>query len=379
MIRWYGNLLSKHLNGLLRNTKSTGDDLIICLQGEQFRQFAMFSPLYTFVNHILKTPLVERCFYEVIMGNSPQKPYYDIDISDKSVSIEDAKEMINDLKRSILLDSRIKENDILIFSSNGSDKISFHVVVNNWCLPDYVSNKVYCHRVINNMKSPLRKFIDENVYKSVQQLRTFSSTKRGVDRFKILESKHDFNINKNERLNFFNTILASLVSNTKSSKILEYTEVIKRVYNSDLGDLSDEDISIVDNLDFIIDGTFTVGEINGRIIPLKRTRPSFCKLCDRDHQNENPYLIFNENNIIFHCRRTTNDGIKIWTRPTEKIIVSKEVNEVPNEVPGEVSGEIPGEISEEEAPCKVSIKLVQSSTPPKIDVKIFMKQFLGKK
>lgn len=370
-IRWYPNLIAKHENGLLKNVKLTGDDLIVCLQGEQFRSFAMFSPLYTFVNHILKTNPEERCFYEVIMGNSPQKPYFDIDISDKSVSIESANEMIDDLKRSILLDERIRENDILIFSSNGLDKISFHIIINNWCLMDYNSNKVYCHRVINNMKSPLRKFIDENVYKSVQQLRTFSSTKRGVDRFKIIESKHDFNINKNERLNLFNTILASLVSNTKSSKILEYTEVIKRVYNSELGDLSDEDISIINNLDFIKDGTFTIGEINGRIIPLKRTRPSFCKLCDRDHQNENPYLVFSENNIIFHCRRTTNDGIKIWTRPTEKIIVSKEVNEVPNEVPDE--------ISEEETPCKVSIKLVQSSTPPKIDVKIFMKKFLGKK
>ena len=380
MIKWYPTLLLSNDNGLLKHVKFTGDDLVICLQGKEYRQFAMFSPLYTFVNHILKTPPEERCFYEVIMGNSPQKVYFDIDISDKSVSIEKANEMVDDLKRSILLDSRIKENDILVFSSHGVDKKSFHIIVNNWCLPDYNSNKVYCHKVIDNMKSPLKIFIDLIVYKNLQQLRTFCSTKRGADRFKILTSKHDFNSGSNQRVNIFNTLLASLVTNTKSCKILEYTEIVKRVYNSDLGDISDEDISIVNNLDFIKDGTFTIGEINGRIVPLKRNRPSHCRICDREHQNENPFLVFTEHMIIFHCRRTINDGMKIWTRPaTEKISISRDnvpeekIEGLSDEISEGPSDEISDKVLKEKIPYNVT------TPPPKINVKIFMKNFLGKK
>jgi len=45
--------------------------------------------------------------------------------------------------------------------------------------------------------------------------------------------------------------------------------------------------------------------INGPIVMLKRTKPSRCKICQRVHEHENPYLLVigEEKSVYFHCRR----------------------------------------------------------------------------
>lgn len=315
MIRWFPRLNYSYDDGLLRNVTVNKDSLIVCRQGEKYRGFALFSPLYTFVNHIYSRNTHDRCFYEVIRGDSPQKPYFDIDISDSSITKTQANTLIDSLIDSILVDTRISRENILVFSSHGETKLSFHVVVDRWCLPDHNSNRIFCNKIIDRIKNPLVSFIDSLVYKSIQQFRTYGSTKYGKDRFKILESPYLWDPDDCDRSKFFNVILASLVSNTNSCRILEYTELVKKVFRTDLEDLTKDDIEIVENLDFIKDGTFSILDVRDRIILLKRNYPSYCQVCDREHQAENPYLIFGENSIFFHCRRTENDKVRIWTRP----------------------------------------------------------------
>jgi hypothetical protein len=381
MIHWYPRLTREHKNGLLSNVTLPKDYLIICRQAggkddnDSYRSFAAFSPLYTFGNYILKTPAADRCFYEVIQGDSLQKPYFDIDISDPNVSIKESEELIYDLKRAILLDSRISEPDILVFSSHGETKRSYHVVVNNWCLPDYGSNKVYCHRIISKMIHPAKRFIDHLVYKSIQQFRTYGSTKHDKNRFKILESLCEYegsvSSGVSSRFVFFSILMASLVTNTGSCRILEYSVPVKKVYNSDLGDLTEEELKILESLDFIQNKTFDLMEPKGRIVPLKRNQASFCDICQRTHEAENPFLVFGEGVIVFHCRRKENDGKIVWRRPLGPLptlvlfgphLRPLDLIKAPVDSSSEMNVEQNPEIS-----------------PTEIDRKKFLKKFLGKK
>ena len=211
-----------------------------------------------------------------------------------------------------LKDERINIEDILIFSSHGENKKSYHIVINNWCLPDYYSNKVYCTKIINQIESPYKKYIDNVMYKNLQQFRIYGCTKYGKNRYKILESSHSNLQHSNKRCQEMLTIYASLITNTNTCKILEYTEKINKVY--EYKKLNNEEIKNINNLEFIKDKTFSIKEEKGKMILLNRHKPTFCNQCKRIHENENPYLIIEDNIIYFCCRRNESKEI-IWTKP----------------------------------------------------------------
>lgn len=358
MIRWYSTLNGD--NGLLNYQTPTKDSLIVCHQGKEFRKFGMFNYHYLFGNYLLKQPAEERCYFEVIRGTCPQKPYFDIDIKDESVSEEQSMSLIRSIKKSILYDSRIAEPDILVFSSHGPGKLSYHVVVNNWCLPDYNSNKVYCTKIIDRVSNPYKDYIDGLVYKSIQQFRTYGSTKRGKDRFKKLVGYETLPINSSGyRFEFLSILLKSLVSNTNSCRILEYSEPTKRVFSGPSEALTEKEMDIIKNLPFIISGDFEIVDVKDRLISLKRLKPSFCELCKREHQNENPYLIVTggktsvNKQIHFHCRRIKNDRFVIW----EGQLFDPKIS-----------------------PARSAIEsLTPTGTPEKVKTDKFIKKFLGKK
>jgi hypothetical protein len=80
------------------------------------------------------------------------------------------------------------------------------------------------------------------------------------------------------------------VSNTGSCRILEYVEPVRKVFAGMSEDISEEEMEIVKNLYFITNGIFEILDVKGKLIALKRLQPSYCAICKRDHQNENPYL-----------------------------------------------------------------------------------------
>lgn len=328
--RWWPNLVADKPNGLLKHQTPTSDSLVVCRHdpnpedpdGRPVHVFSIFSPLYVFGNEMLKEDPMDRRFFEIILGNRSQKPYFDIDISDPTIEESQGLELIHELKESILVDTRISETDILVFSSHGPGKLSYHVIVNNWCLPDYNSNKEYCGRIISRIPDSfmMKKFMDITMYKSIQQLRIFGNTKVGKERFKILD-KHSLSIkDKDYRFKFMTILLNSLITNTGSCRILEYTALVQKVWTGSNEELTLEEIKIVEKLPFILDGTFEILDVKGRLIPLKRKTPSFCPICKRVHENENQFLTFSNdsNRIYINCHRKSGDNFEIWVNPDPK-------------------------------------------------------------
>lgn len=303
---WFSRLVGD--NGLLSYNKNINNGLYVCKQTKQnneiYRYFKKFDTIVSFYDYMLKTQKYDRCFFEVILGEQYQKPYFDIDIDKKLPDL--GHSLVLEVKKSILYDKRISEKDILVYSSHGENKSSYHIIINNWCTPDNYTNKMYCNNIIDRIPDDFeyKKYIDTLVYKSVQQLRILGSTKLGHDRFKKIEYESK-NIVK-DRPRLYKDLFNSLVTATKSCKILCYKEKIKSVWNVDSQkDLTSEDISNISNLDIIKDGLFEPQDPSGRIIPLKRLKQSYCEICERNHENENPFLtIDNSSRIYFHCRRS---------------------------------------------------------------------------
>lgn len=315
---WFSRLVGE--NGLLSYTNKSTEGVYICKQkkngDEILRFFRKFNTIVDFYQYMIDTPTKDRCFFEVILGDQYQKPYFDIDIDQKLP--DSGKSLVEKLKKSILEDKRIKESDILVYSSHGERKSSYHIIVNNWCLPDNYTNGVYCHEVIKRIPDDFedKKYIDSLVYKSIQQLRILGSTKLGHDRFKKVDSC-EINYTENRR-EFYKELFKSLVTASKSCKVLCYKEKPKSVWNTgDQEDLSFEDLENIKNLEIIKDDIFQPQEPMGRMIPLKRLKESYCEICDRKHENENPFLtIDTDGKIYFHCRRSRGKNL-IW-KPPEK-------------------------------------------------------------
>lgn len=299
------------------------------------RLFGTFKTYLEYGIYMMKMPQKERCFYEVILGENSQKPHFDIDIENSS------NEVINgDKIRDNLLDSIIKvlgnkgisidvHKDILIFTSHGNNKQSYHVIVDNYCHANNVEAKAFYHKVVDNMSSEYAKWIDSGVYSSVQQFRIPGSRKIGSERVKVFNKiwhYHDQEIiykypetPDGPEHELVMQLEASIVGYTGNCKFLPAfepkPESIKHYTES-------EDISASDATEAIkligMAGKINVHDprfpykflgINGPIVMLKRIKPSRCKICNRIHEHENPYLLVigEEKNVYFHCRRASED------------------------------------------------------------------------
>ena len=57
---------------------------------------------------------------------------------------------------------------------------------------------------------------------------------------------------------------------------------------------------------------FTIKEIRGHILILKRNAPSLCPICDRIHEKEHPYISLINGRISWDCRRSDKNAKKFF-------------------------------------------------------------------
>src|SRR6266542_6749006 len=59
------------------------------------------------------------------------------------------------------------------------------------------------------------------------------------------------------------------------------------------------------------------------VFPLKRISPSYCSLCDREHTNENAYIIRYKKFYSFHCYRADQEKPSGERKPSIKLALSE--------------------------------------------------------
>ena len=166
------------------------------LKGKQAHIFAFFES-YLLVNEYINlfSP-EERAFYEIIFGELPQKPHFDIDLEISEFeslypqhNVHQVAENIKDLVilKSMEIIANIDiEHDILIYDSHSSSKYSYHIVINNKCHSNHKEAKAFYDAVINKISAETNgnylKFIDGSVYSPRQQFRLVRCQKWGSNR-----------------------------------------------------------------------------------------------------------------------------------------------------------------------------------------------------
>ena len=302
------------------------------------RPYALFNSYIELFQYQSNFPLDGRHFYEIIMGDSSQKPHFDIDIKrSQCPKGKDLDELGRDVKDDLIAGILTvgEENgvafsltkDILVYTSHGESKLSYHIIIHHYCHSNHKQAKAFYKAVTSKMNDENAIYVDHSVYSSRQNFRILGSQKISSYRpkrfcevytFRGKEIIHDYDIpfrsEKHKELESFKISLISWISECEYLPSFqddyEREQYVKQHIEKDYGDISQgelkEAIQIIDSRRAALGSKFpfVVREVKGNIISLRRLRPSWCSICARKHEHENPYAMVVDNNLYFYCRRS---------------------------------------------------------------------------
>lgn len=329
--------------------------------------FAAFDSYLDFIAHIQYVPKERWNFFEYIMSERPQKLYFDIDIKKSYIQTNETIDEFSQRLIEAVIENIIEVFDdvlglpfditknLLLFTSHRhcvenslpaqSEKRSFHIIIDGYYVLDHKTNAKIAFEVINGIDSPElitvqsgelagKKIIDYGVYKSKQQLRLYKSQKPetvprpkeflSVFNYKGVTYSHDLSeldgitdFALRERRMFTYIFGKSCVTNTVGCTPIVYDEqpsntpvILKTGISSADDDLPrhimEKAIPIIKTkIDLL---NWTIGDIEGNTIHLKRKRPSMCGICKRIHEHQNSLVTVNPKSGVIRFRCWNSEG-----------------------------------------------------------------------
>jgi hypothetical protein len=245
----------------------------------------------------------------------------------------------------------------------------------------YKENEKFCEKIIANVDAKLTPCVDSKVYKSIQQLRIYGSHKWETTRTKVFDSECTWTPPEtpaNPGHEFIIVLTGSLIGIVGHCQIITgLTPVdLKPKFTGEGWNLNEEDVNSsltfcakMEKVSSYKDRSFPFEfhETQGGMIILKRLRPSMCLLCQRTHENENPYLtvVGKGRDVYFHCRRNE-DNAKLYIGSLGSVGVE--------ELSGETFSDVPSldsvmekivylHVAQEEVPSLSSVMAVTGGFP----------------
>jgi hypothetical protein len=295
-----------------------------------FEDYEQFEKFYT-----KETDFKERHLYEVIF--SAHRFYIDVDVDLKKYDNIDEQELLDEVIRSVLIvfkDIQI-DKDIFIYSSHGPSKKSFHIVVHRAINNMQISGEII-KLIKRNVKEDLRNFIDENVYKSKQQLRILYSSKYSdPTRIKIFEGQWKFqdqwikNPVKKQDILKYSLVTLLLDSENVSGRFADLV-LYKSNNNNGIarkkehsGPIKSKSIiekkayeKTLEDLEYFFEKEMKTNKLipievkpyqDNFLLILRNNGGYMCKIHKRVHEKENPYVYFTLDSSYFYCRRSENN------------------------------------------------------------------------
>lgn len=334
--------------------------------------FAYFPNILSFLQYESNFKPEDRGFFETVLADVKQKPRFDLDVKLSehrelfdSIPDKTVDQIMDDLIAYLIwgilqvmaeVDIQLDlSKDVLIFTSHGEDKRSFHVVIDNYCHEDCGEAKRFYKRVMKklaeiNMPHFFAQWIDHAVYSKLQQFRMEGSQKYKSGRIKRLKSEwiygstdpitvvtdlsahrasiEELSADDKEILYFpqaqdrFTTFRASLLTNTGYCIVLPSFQTDDDI-DKPIGCLAIHDDMAHQAVEMLAEWMGTqVGSPNfpfafnkllsNGIIVLKRLFSSHCSVCGRPHDGDNPFMYIIHNRVFFNCRRhIDNKSIKV--------------------------------------------------------------------
>lgn len=316
-------------------------------KGNTYRQYAAFRGVSHFYKFFQQNPGVE--YHEVILGDRPQKPRFDIDLTyDRLSNHEDilryGNELVEDVIESAtltLLDFGIEldiENDVVICTSHSDDidsdeqdentKFSCHIIFKNLAHSNHLEAKEFfklCleQKIGSVFDAAKRGILDAGVYSATCSLRIIHCCKSGQRRKKVVERLNyrgdniEFrcyqNMSEQSKFQLFRDVS---VTNTAECNFIPIKVESPEKVNPDINLPEGAEEYIMEHLRKYVlqddDGElpFKLTEVDGGLITLTRLRTSVCGMCRRPHDSTHPYMIVTESgDVYFYCRRAQDEYI----------------------------------------------------------------------
>ena len=297
------------------------------------RRFAAFrrSPV-DFYDEFVGCPTAQRCFHEVVLESQGQKSRFDIDASPDQISADDIWQLVTLLVQSLIdVFASWKtvlslEQHVLLYSSSGIDKYSYHVVVdgfyhrNSYEAKDLYSRVVCQLLTVYKLPERLVTCIDPAVYSWLQNFRIPGAVKEGTSHVKSFLDHWNFcgqmvnhlyrELPINERHQGILLLMEGLLTSVSGCHPLPVVERPapppreKLVASFDVDQLLaflDESMRTATNGGL---EAFSIRDVADEMITFNRTSPSLCPTCMIVHEAENPYLTITPNRLYWHCRRS---------------------------------------------------------------------------
>lgn len=358
-VKWYPKMKKGYGKNVLMNVYKIEDlynHLVICnaIEKENYteRYFAYFDSYTDFYVYMLGIKQEERCYFEVIQGKYSQKPHFDVDISFKKIK-KDYGDILGDMVdisfadkiKDCLITNIIKKletlgvkininEDILLYTSHGEDKRSFHVIVNNYCHSDNIQARYFRDEVVELVKNSLfddnvvvsfkknsidivSVIIDMSVYSSLQQFRIVSCQKYGTNRIKYFNEifnyngdtihhdyKQNFETDQEKQLKILSDSLISFCSDCEQLPVIKIYKP-KPIINNNINDnYFNYAYTFVEKI--YGKNAFSIRDIdcNNMTANLNILKPYYCYVCSKVHEHENPRIYINGNSAFWNCRRT---------------------------------------------------------------------------
>lgn len=366
--RWYYLLVpdtsvESPKRGKSRRSRSLMDDyrlsqidgklVVVLTTPQEKRIYSLFDSYIEFAHYQDKFLPENRCFYEVVFGEFPQKPHFDIDIDQSEIGTLDLDTLAVEIRNKVIekvglvfqvYGIRLQlDRDVLIYSSHGATKRSFHVIINNYCHTDHKEARKLYDKVFEAMATELQypmlgKWVDPAVYSPKQQFRIVGSQKHQSNRPKKFEPVWNY-LGQTINHRYIETpespnhevilqLEESLISHTSSCNVLPSLIEPNQESLTNQSNYLTDDISMdlarralqmcaerakisVNDRKF----PYQIRSVNGGIISLKRVRASNCQLCNKVHEHENPYIFIIEHQgvktVYFDCRRKPGQKLRI--------------------------------------------------------------------
>ena len=246
------------------------------------------------------------------------------------------------------------EKDLLIYTSHGLTKRSFHIVITNHCHGNNIEAKKFFTLVFDKLPENIKntRYVDSSVYSVKQQFRILHSSKFGKNRPKKLmetftlngkEYKHKLLIDlerstKKEQLKFLYNLEESLVSVINNCLLLptfgaEDTQRKEIKYTGPEISLNDQSVNFALNLLSTamgireIKSIFGINKVESSLIMLKIKNRYNCLICKRTHESENPYMRINlYGQLYYYCRRSGESGLFLGNLNIENEMKDEKVN-----------------------------------------------------
>lgn len=329
---------------------------------KELRNFAILD-VYETVRLMNGNIITGTSYHEVIRDTANQKLRFDIDDHDGNMlklNI-DPMEIISWLIKCMENVFNIyygctfyPSRDIFLFNSSGYKNdlyiVSYHIVIHRFFVTSTNESKQFFDFCINWLKEncPLyeviveNRFLDESIYKGDKRqfriMNSYSGKRRKeiVKNFQYLNEKIEIeNSFEQDELSHMDFLIPSLslITNihNKCICIKSFQEIQEEVkFVTKKVECSTRILMNLFYRQFGKIGTIYKVDKDKNIIVIKRTRPSYCLLCERRHTSDNMYIVYSEYNSgkVYCYRQKDTDGTKKFIRIKEEtdINISTDIN-----------------------------------------------------